>query len=141
MVSQFFRDARIATTRDALNASGSGVYLYSEKLSDIGEKWYLLVIWQTAVGGVLRGTSIARSKEDPVSLKVIGDRHPMALSEEQVSALVDRLPEIPEAVRDTHISVFDVSTRVEQEASKNNRFRSDGTAPKPTASVSQLRPN
>jgi len=79
------------------------------------------VIWQTAINGVLRGTVILKNKDDPLSLKIIGDRHPMALNEEKISAFIDRMPEVPEFVRDTHISVFDVTSRVEQETAKNDK--------------------
>ena len=134
MVCQFLADAHVHTERYSLNESGCGVYLYADGEDTKDPKWYMLVLWQQAINGILRGNTTINVRANPSALKNQMDRHRDALSEEGIEALLDKVQDIPVSFRHTPISVVDISEMVGAEFKRKN----DILGPKKDAKVTQL---
>ena len=115
MVAQFLVSAHSPEERNKLNTSGCGAYIYEDPIAG---KWYMMVLWQEAVNGVLKGTSMVRLKDDPHSLQTIAERHPLAVPREEADKLTHRLEYLPQYLNYAPYTFFDITERVQKEVLK-----------------------
>lgn len=131
MVADYMVYATDLTHRNALNASGAGVYLYPDTegaAKDDTWSWYLVVVWQQAMHGALKNTTLSRTKTDPTALKVIGDRHHLALKDDEVDKVLAALKEVPLILRNTPMTVFDVTCLVRKDVAYRREKKNNGLA-------------
>ena len=119
MVVKFFETVHNDTDLATLNNSGCGVTLHEDRRSN---KWYCLVIWQEAVGGILKGTQQLKITSNTHSLQNTADRNKLALKKKEDPVLVKRLASVPSWVRRTPHTIFDVSEYIEEEVAKGERL-------------------
>jgi len=134
MVASFFVSAHSPEERNKLNNSGCGCYFYEDP---VGGRWYLLVLWQEAVSGILKNTSMVRLKDDPHSLQTIAERHPQALPREKAEALTHQLEYMPQYLSYAPYTIFDISRQVREEMEKWERSRESALAKMGTAPETQ----
>jgi hypothetical protein len=111
-VAEFFVTAMNEPDREVLNASGSGVRIYEDEEA---EKWYLLIVWQEAITGVLRGNTTVKTKDNIYSLQETASRHPQALSREASIEVFNRLTQVHSYVRSTAHTILDITSDVMKE--------------------------
>ena len=119
-VADFYRVAAVETERAMLNNSGAGVFMYEDEEA---EKWYLVVLWQQALSGVLRGTQLPNMSNNPYSLQNVAEKHPDVLSVEAARFVLDKLDEVPMYFQNVPHSVIDITKDVQVELLKQERIR------------------
>ena len=122
MVVRFFETAYNDTDLATLNNSGCGVTLHHDVRTN---KWYSLVIWQEAVGGILKGTKMLKITSNTHSLQNTAARNKLALKKPEAMKLVNKLASVPAWVRRTPHTIFDVTEYITDEIEKGERLVHD----------------
>jgi hypothetical protein len=113
--ADFFGVAANHSEVSLLNHSGSGVSIHEDPIDG---KWYLLVMWQEAIAGILSRTKMVRRYKDAQQFRVVMSRHPRAVPSERDKLICSRTPTIKEYVHDHVHTMIEITFDVQ--SSSNN---------------------
>jgi len=115
-VADFFETAHLDTELAMLNRSGCGVYFHKYHVNG---RWYALIIWQEAIGGVLRGTSFLKVTGNTHALAGVAARYNLTVRTEEALDIIAKIKTIPAWVSRTPFTLVDINNFIMAEVEKN----------------------